>query len=691
MAATDVGTVFIGVEGNVNPLKKSLNQASRDLNSFGARSNRTLAKVDTAFGRLGKSLGGITRAFGKLNPALAGAAGAAGMGLLIKSSLSAADNIGKTADKIGLSTDALQELRFAAGQAGVAQKTLDMGMQRFARRLGEAQRGTGELKDTLIEYGIAVKNVDGSSRATEAVLSDLADALKGAGSDTERLRVAFKAFDSEGVALLNMFKNGSAGLDRMRQSAQEMGIVMEERLIRNAEKTSDKLDILSKVIGVRLKSAILELAPWLASMADSMSRAVIGAAKFFGLIKTADAIRLKEINKEVGRLAEKIERLQKAKLTTAGRIFNFAGLTDKAIADTKAQIAKLEAEADRIVGPDVGAASKTKPAPAPAAAGPDPTIDLKLNDTGTMGSFFAPEEMAKAQAAIESHRQKSLEAIKQIREAHESATMDQVDLIELRKTRAIEALNNLDLSEQELADTIVQINETATKEIVEIYKQRSAGAVAANNKITESERRAKQGALDMAAAVSDGLIDGIKNGEKFSDTLKNILAGVAKIILKMIEARAIDMYASSRNPPSSPGGGGGGGGGGLFDFFKGFGGSSSGGGGGTEAAATFGGGGGAGDLGSGFFAHGGSFKVGGAGGPDTVPVGFMASPGERVTIGDDNGGGATIIQEINISTGVQQTVRNEFIALMPRIKEAAVDAVMDARRRGGSFGEVFGA
>lgn len=54
-------------------------------------------------------------------------------------------------------------------------------------------------------------------------------------------------------------------------------------------------------------------------------------------------------------------------------------------------------------------------------------------------------------------------------------------------------------------------------------------------------------------------------------------------------------------------------------------------------------------------------------------------------------GGVTINQTINVSTGVQQTVRTEIASLMPQIAAASKQAVLDARKRGGSFGAAFGA
>lgn len=53
--------------------------------------------------------------------------------------------------------------------------------------------------------------------------------------------------------------------------------------------------------------------------------------------------------------------------------------------------------------------------------------------------------------------------------------------------------------------------------------------------------------------------------------------------------------------------------------------------------------------------------------------------------------GETVVvnQTINVSTGVQQTVRSEIKQLMPQIAQSAKSAVVDAKRRGGSYGRAF--
>jgi len=50
---------------------------------------------------------------------------------------------------------------------------------------------------------------------------------------------------------------------------------------------------------------------------------------------------------------------------------------------------------------------------------------------------------------------------------------------------------------------------------------------------------------------------------------------------------------------------------------------------------------------------------------------------------------SVVNQTINLSTGVQQTVRAEVMSLAPQIAAQAKAAVLDAKKRGGGFGAAF--
>ena len=67
--------------------------------------------------------------------------------------------------------------------------------------------------------------------------------------------------------------------------------------------------------------------------------------------------------------------------------------------------------------------------------------------------------------------------------------------------------------------------------------------------------------------------------------------------------------------------------------------------------------------------------------------GRILSPAQTRMAG--GGEAVTVVQNINISTGVQQTVRAEIKGMMPQIADNAKAAVLDAKRRGGSFGRAM--
>jgi len=94
---------------------------------------------------------------------------------------------------------------------------------------------------------------------------------------------------------------------------------------------------------------------------------------------------------------------------------------------------------------------------------------------------------------------------------------------------------------------------------------------------------------------------------------------------------------------------------------------------------------------SGGAAYGGQAMLVGERGPEIfVPHSagsIMNSNNTRSALGGR--GGATVVQNINVTTGVQQTVRNEIRSLMPEIAANAKNAVLDTKRRGGNFGRAF--
>ena len=215
------------------------------------------------------SLRTVNRAVFSLQGAIAGVVGAAGFGAMISQSLKAGDAMGKTADKLGVATDALTGLRLAAERtAGVTGTQLDTALQRLARRASEAAAGTGTLKAELEALGINVQAFN--NLTVDEQFSQLGEAMQGVTNQGDRLRIAMAAFDVEGAALEATLAAGADGLDEFRDKAIGLGIALDRGAVAGIEAANDSLGDLSSIVkGIGLQTTA-DLAGGISMVSDRL-------------------------------------------------------------------------------------------------------------------------------------------------------------------------------------------------------------------------------------------------------------------------------------------------------------------------------------------------------------------------------------------------------------------------------------
>ena len=240
---------------------KAMDRSQRRIERFAKQSTKDLKKTSAGFGALAV-------AAKKFLPAL-------GAGLVVaqvKQITTEMDEIGKKADQIGITTDALQELRFVAEGAGVSQAKFTSSLERFSKRLGEAEMGTGAAKKALEEMGIEASDL--TSIPIDDALKVVADVMAQIENPTERAAKAAALFGREGVAMVNMLRNGSKALTEMQEAANGAGAVIDEKLIRSAEEAQTRLDAASAIIRAQLSVALAELAPILVGASEGFAAIV---------------------------------------------------------------------------------------------------------------------------------------------------------------------------------------------------------------------------------------------------------------------------------------------------------------------------------------------------------------------------------------------------------------------------------
>lgn len=199
---------------------------AKSIGKFAVNIGANTRGFSKGLGRASGMAGGFSKSIGGMAVKLAGAA--AGFLALkkivgsIASEFANIDKLAKTTSKLGVSSiAALQGLRFAAQQTGADTNTLDMGLQRMTRRVAQAAQGGGEAVKALDELGLSAQGLN--NMAPDEQFKAIADAMKEIKNPADQVRLTFALFDSEGVNLVNLLREGSGGVQSLLNEFDELG------------------------------------------------------------------------------------------------------------------------------------------------------------------------------------------------------------------------------------------------------------------------------------------------------------------------------------------------------------------------------------------------------------------------------------------------------------------------------------
>lgn len=222
---------------DVGRLRWVLTADTRGFEAGMARARRSLARI----GRLATAVGA-----------------GAGIGA-IQTGLRTADAIGKIARAAGVSTDEIQQLRFALQEAGGTAGELDQALLRFNRRLGElATTHQGQLASFLRRTNTGLfLQLKAANSTTEAFLA-LSDAARAMPDARSRQALVSAAFGRPSVGLSNLLLQGRGGI-RAAMGRLPAGELVTEELIREAERTNDEILRLTERATLQVSRAALEV------------------------------------------------------------------------------------------------------------------------------------------------------------------------------------------------------------------------------------------------------------------------------------------------------------------------------------------------------------------------------------------------------------------------------------------------
>lgn len=200
----------------------------------------------------------------------------------IQRNLEYIDSLAKMSTRLGITTEKLSELHFAARLSGVEITALNTGLQRMIRRVNQASTGTGEAVDTLKELGLDAKEL--SLLSPDKMFLRIADATSKLATEGAKVTAFFKLFDTEGVGLKVVAEGGAAGIEDMARQAREAGAVIGMKMAKDAERLNDamvKLNASTNAFGLALLDVVAEPLTDIANLMTWLLRGAQAAGDFF--------------------------------------------------------------------------------------------------------------------------------------------------------------------------------------------------------------------------------------------------------------------------------------------------------------------------------------------------------------------------------------------------------------------------
>ncbi len=155
--ATVLGSLLVslGLESaefdrGLDKARRGMKRAGKDFNTESDRMYKAGQKVGIGLKTIGTAA--VAAGFAVLANAMQNA---------VQGSLDFASSLGETAQQLGVTTDALQEYRYAATQAGLSQEEMDKALAKLTRTIGEAANGSKKQVEAFNSLGIAVKDANG--------------------------------------------------------------------------------------------------------------------------------------------------------------------------------------------------------------------------------------------------------------------------------------------------------------------------------------------------------------------------------------------------------------------------------------------------------------------------------------------------------------------------------------------------
>jgi len=592
--------------------------------------NRFAKKSQQNLSRTSKSFDSLGKAARRLAPIIAAAVsvGAA------KNAITLGKEIGDLARIAGVGAEEFQELAFAARTVGISQEKLSDIFKDMNDRVSDfIQTGGGPMKDFFEQVAPLVgvtaeqfKNLSGPD-----ALQLYVDTLQKAGANQQDFTFYLEAMASDATALVPLLKDNAAGFKELGKEARDAGAIMSADTIKAAGEMDKKLQTLSATISTKFLTQLSHSEKALERIVKFITETAIPAFGNFidsvgGILELADELGV-NLNSDVIFELDPNDNINRIVEKLAALRSAIDDIEEKGENMTVGDAAQLESLIATLNNLEARRLELAQGNPLrPGTIRPDDQESGIIPANTKIGDTSATDAIRDQVKAYE-------DLVRSLNPAVDAtiAYAEQLHIInaELDSGRISQDQSNalIDQARQEMQKA-----------------RREASKFASVFETVES-------------SIESSMMSLVSGTMNVKDAFKSMAAQVISelyrvlVVQRMVNAAIFAL------------------GGGTGGFFS------------SMLMGT--------RAGGGSVQAGNAYMTGESGRELFVPAqnGRILSPAQTRMAG--GGESVTVIQNINISTGVQQTVRSEIKSMMPQIADNAKAAVLDAKRRGGSFGRAM--
>jgi len=272
-----IGALIATLGLNTANFDSGIKKSGDSTNKFKKRAVTNFDKVTIAAKNMASKMGSIGVDIAK-SGALMAIGYVAAQAAMVKAALNNIDALTKTADKLGITTEALSAFHHAADLAGVNNETFNKSIQKMGIAISEAATGTGLAKDSLEELNLSAFSL--TKLPLPQQLGIIADALKGVESQTTKVRIASEIFGARGTDMLNMLAGGSEGLREMAEEAKHLGLSISRVDAAKIEAANDAVTRAKGVFQGFTNQLTIALSPLIETIANDIRGAAMDTADF---------------------------------------------------------------------------------------------------------------------------------------------------------------------------------------------------------------------------------------------------------------------------------------------------------------------------------------------------------------------------------------------------------------------------